>query len=61
MSSPRCPICDKRVDLAQTTSAPFCSERCRGVDLGRWLGERYGLAYESEDQPERQFDNTEDY
>ena len=22
---------------------PFCSERCRTIDLGRWLGETYGL------------------
>ena len=22
---------------------PFCSERCRTIDLGRWLGEAYGL------------------
>jgi endogenous inhibitor of DNA gyrase (YacG/DUF329 family) len=22
---------------------PFCSERCRTIDLGRWLGENYGL------------------
>jgi endogenous inhibitor of DNA gyrase (YacG/DUF329 family) len=31
---------------------PFCSPRCRQVDLGRWLGEKYGLPYESEDEPE---------
>jgi hypothetical protein len=22
---------------------PFCSERCRLVDLGRWLGEAYRI------------------
>ncbi len=61
MSPPRCPICDKPVDPDQATAAPFCSERCRGVDLGRWLGEQYGLPYESEDQPEQPLDNAEDY
>lgn len=30
---------------------PFCSLRCRQIDLGRWLDERYGLPYESEDEP----------
>jgi hypothetical protein len=23
---------------------PFCSERCRGVDLGAWADERYRVA-----------------
>jgi hypothetical protein len=31
---------------------PFCSERCRLLDLGRWLGERYGIPYEPEEMPE---------
>ncbi len=28
---------------------PFCSERCRLLDLGRWLGERYGVPCEPEE------------
>lgn len=24
-------------------SGPFCSPRCRQIDLGRWLGERYAV------------------
>jgi uncharacterized protein len=31
---------------------PFCSERCRLVDLGRWFNEGYGLAVESEGEPD---------
>jgi uncharacterized protein len=31
---------------------PFCSERCRQIDLGRWLDERNGLPYESPTAPE---------
>jgi len=31
---------------------PFCSQRCRGIDLARWLDEKYGLPYESDDEPE---------
>lgn len=27
--------------LAEWPSFPFCSEKCRLVDLGRWLGEAY--------------------
>ena len=34
----RCPICDKP---AVEASKPFCSERCRDVDLNRWLSGSY--------------------
>jgi len=36
-----CPICGKLLTVLDSTTAPFCSERCRNIDLGRWLGERY--------------------
>ncbi|MCE4226503.1 DNA gyrase inhibitor YacG [Methylobacterium sp. C25] len=35
-----CPICRKP---AAEAFAPFCSQRCADVDLGRWLGERYTI------------------
>lgn len=42
MSSPRCPTCNKPAPArAQNPSFPFCSPRCRAVDLGKWLGEEY--------------------
>ena len=33
-----CPICSKP---AQQAFLPFCSPRCRDVDLNRWLTGRY--------------------
>jgi hypothetical protein len=31
---------------------PFCGERCRGIDLGRWLGEAYRMpAVEAREEP----------
>jgi hypothetical protein len=30
---------------------PFCSERCRLIDLGRWLDEEHGLPVETDDHP----------
>jgi endogenous inhibitor of DNA gyrase (YacG/DUF329 family) len=33
-----CPICGKP---ATEASRPFCSERCRDVDLNRWLSSSY--------------------
>lgn len=43
----RCPTCDKPIDSgagvagAPPPGYPFCSERCRLIDLGRWLNEDY--------------------
>ncbi|HEY4234653.1 MAG TPA: DNA gyrase inhibitor YacG [Lacipirellulaceae bacterium] len=39
----RCPTCGNEFDPAKSTAMPFCSERCRTIDLGRWLDEGYGL------------------
>jgi len=39
----RCPICKREFDPKTSDATPFCSERCRTIDLGRWLGENYGL------------------
>ena len=36
--TPRCPICGR--PRAQQYR-PFCSARCRDVDLGRWFGGAY--------------------
>jgi endogenous inhibitor of DNA gyrase (YacG/DUF329 family) len=36
----RCPICEKEVKL-DDTEMPFCSERCRLIDLGNWASEKY--------------------
>jgi len=42
----RCPICDKSFaapSLAELPFFPFCSERCRLVDLGRWIDGAYAV------------------
>ena len=36
----KCPICKKTVNLGDP-EAPFCSERCRVIDLGNWASEKY--------------------
>ena len=44
MARPPCPICGKPVaPRPENRSAPFCSDRCRLIDLGRWLGEDYRI------------------
>jgi hypothetical protein len=37
----RCPTCDKTVLMEGNISRPFCSERCRLLDLNSWLTEQY--------------------
>jgi endogenous inhibitor of DNA gyrase (YacG/DUF329 family) len=36
----RCPICKKPVKSADA-DFPFCSERCRLIDLGKWASGAY--------------------
>ena len=39
-TAPACPVCGRP---ATPSSRPFCSPRCRSVDLGRWLGGTYAI------------------
>ena len=44
----RCPICNKPVDEREQdrlrkSTYPFCSERCKLIDLGRWLDGKYQI------------------
>jgi endogenous inhibitor of DNA gyrase (YacG/DUF329 family) len=41
-----CPICGKPGTEA---SKPFCSERCRDVDLNRWLSDSYRIPAAKDD------------
>jgi uncharacterized protein len=40
--APTCPICRKPAPARTVNPAfPFCSARCKLIDLGKWLGEDY--------------------
>ena len=47
----RCPICRRNVKRGDP-EFPLCSERCRYVDLGRWLGGEYRIGRESGEDTE---------
>ena len=49
-----CPSCGKPVEWsAASVFRPFCSERCKLIDLGAWAAERYRVPMgEDKDQPE---------
>ena len=39
-----CPRCGKPAEPRGANRAhPFCSDRCRLIDLGEWLGEEYRI------------------
>lgn len=41
----RCPQCGKCSEYrADNPSRPFCSPRCKLIDLGAWAEERYAIA-----------------
>ena len=40
----RCRRCGARVSWAGNENRPFCSEKCRLIDLGRWADEDYRIA-----------------
>lgn len=51
--TPRCPTCDMAADpVAASKYLPFCSERCRLIDLGRWLNEEHSLPSEPNEEEE---------
>jgi endogenous inhibitor of DNA gyrase (YacG/DUF329 family) len=42
----RCPLCGQEREVAgldDLPSFPFCSDRCRLIDLGRWLDGDYAI------------------
>lgn len=51
----RCPVCDRVMEgqtAAEWPQFPFCSPRCKTIDLGRWLGGKYRIPVsEAEGEP----------
>ena len=44
MAVVKCPTCGAPVQWsADSPFRPFCSERCKYVDLGAWASERYAI------------------
>jgi len=37
----KCPNCRKPAPWEDNPFRPFCSERCRMIDLGAWVNEEY--------------------
>jgi len=41
----KCPTCKTVGDWFATPYGPFCSKRCKLVDLGKWFGEEHSISH----------------
>ncbi len=53
-----CPYCKTETHWQKNPVRPFCSERCRMIDLGRWDNEEYTVAGEKAQEPTDTADET---
>jgi len=65
MIQARCPICSRTFEIAalgDLPSFPFCSDRCRLIDLGRWIDGKYAVpvAKSSDDETQPVQDAIDD-
>ncbi len=55
----KCPICKKEVTL-KDPFMPFCSERCKLIDLGNWSDEKYVISTPADRVPQHRPADSED-
>lgn len=55
----QCPICQEAAKpRPKNKSFPFCSARCKMVDLGKWMNEEYRIAAEPSEEDEDELSET---
>ena len=45
-----CPTCRRELDWTDAPYRPFCSERCRLIDLGAWLSGQHAIPGSADDE-----------
>ena len=55
----KCPICRKEVQK-DSKFLPFCSERCKLIDLGNWASEKYVISSPINPQDREPQDDEQD-
>ncbi len=56
----RCPVCRKVTTWQENPWRPFCSERCKLIDLGKWASEEYRIEGKKEEvEDEKKESNDE--
>jgi endogenous inhibitor of DNA gyrase (YacG/DUF329 family) len=50
----RCPTCGRSVEWSESSPwRPFCSERCKLIDLGAWASEQHAIPGNSAEEEEK--------
>lgn len=64
MIAMKCPICKKLVEESTAdkpqTAYPFCSERCKLIDLGCWLDGKYQVTVADDNANESAIESPDD-
>ena len=47
-----CPVCKAKTTWEENPWRPFCSEKCKMIDLGKWILEEYRIESKSNDDEE---------
>jgi endogenous inhibitor of DNA gyrase (YacG/DUF329 family) len=50
----KCPHCKKETELSGNPFRPFCSERCKMIDLGAWATDQYRIPGEKAPQKDEE-------
>ncbi|HVJ88593.1 MAG TPA: DNA gyrase inhibitor YacG [Labilithrix sp.] len=57
----KCPICDGAVKpRTENPSYPFCTARCKTIDLGKWMNEEYRIPVGEVEEEEESVKPSED-
>jgi uncharacterized protein len=52
MATVNCPTCGAKVEWTEANRyRPFCSERCKQIDLGAWAEEQYKIPGKAPEEP----------
>jgi endogenous inhibitor of DNA gyrase (YacG/DUF329 family) len=61
MINATCPICGRRMQsqlLSDWPQFPFCSQKCKTIDLGRWLSESYTIPKQEPEEVEQEVEQS---
>lgn len=57
----KCPTCGRQLEWSPASPwRPFCSERCKLLDLGAWLTEQHAIPGERVEDDDRETDAGRD-
>lgn len=54
-----CPLCGEETEYNGNDFRPFCTERCKMIDLGQWADEEYALPAEDAGMTEEDLSKIE--